>query len=172
MPRLGVVCSAAGGVEAVRCALVEPLLAAGWAVGVTATPTAYRWLTDLGEVARIEAATGLPCRVESRLPREDRPHPDPDCVAVVPATLNTVAKLALGVADNQALTQACEALGSGVPMVVVPRVNAANAGHPAFAGHLATLRRAGVALVGSPDGPLPWDEVRAAIRAAGGAQPG
>ena len=166
MPRVGVVCCAAGGVEAVRCELVEPLLAEGWAVGVTATPTAYRWLADLGEVARLEAATGLVCRAGSRLPHEDRPHPDPDCWAVVPASANTVAKLALGIADNQATTQVCEGLGNGLPVVVVPRVDAGLRQHPAFAGHLETLRTAGAVLVGNGDSPVPWGDVLAAVRAA------
>jgi hypothetical protein len=171
-PALGLVCCGAEGVGSVRAELVEPFLADGWTVGVTATPTAYRWLADLGEIDRIQRATGLPVRHESRLPREESPHPAFDCFAVAPASANTVAKLALGIADNQALTQVCEALGGRVPPVVVfPRVNAAHAGHPAWGAHLATLRRAGVVLVpgtpgSAPGRALPWDAVRAAVRAA------
>ncbi|WP_432535769.1 flavoprotein [Kineococcus arenarius] len=54
----------------------------------------------------------------SRLPRQQRPHPDPDpdpdpdCWVVAPATAGTVAKLALGIADNQAVTPVCEAIGA------------------------------------------------------------
>lgn len=44
---------------------------------------------------------------------------------------NTTAKLASGNGDNQALSVLCEGLGT-------PRVNAANARHPAWAGHLRT----------------------------------
>jgi phosphopantothenoylcysteine synthetase/decarboxylase len=174
-PVLGLVCSAAGGVESIRAELVEPLVAEGWTVAVTATPTAYRWLTDLGEVALIERATGLPVRHEPRLPREDSPHPEVDCYAVVPATANTVAKLALGIADNQAVTQVCEALGAPTTAVVVfPRVNAAHAGHPAWRDHLSSLRRAGACLVGAEDAPppstsdefIPWAAIRSAIHAA------
>jgi hypothetical protein len=161
-PALGVVCCGAGAVEAIRRELVEPFVAAGWSVGVTATPTAYRWLTAAGEVDEIERLTGLPLRWEARLPGEDRPHPDPDCFCVAPATANTVAKLALGIADNQAVTQVCEALGGGVPVVIAPQVNAAHAGHPAWAGHLGTLRAAGVTLVPAP----PWEAVRAAVSRA------
>jgi hypothetical protein len=167
-PVLGLVCSGGGGALSIRAELVEPFLAEGWTVGVTATPTAYRWLTDAGEVDPIEKTTGLPLRHEPRLPREDSPHPTPDCYAVVPATANTIAKLALGIADNQALTQVCEALGGRTPPVVIsPRANAAHARHPAFEGHLATLRRAGATLVWDPaEGPPPWQAIRAAIRAA------
>ena len=173
---LGLSCSAAGGVEGVRAGLVEPLVAAGWTVTVTATPTAAAWLADAGEDRRIAEVTGYPLRSAARLPRQPRPHPDPDCWAVAPATANTVAKLALGIADNQALTPVCEALGGEVPVVVFPCVNAWHAGHPAWAGHLAALRSAGVHLVGEdvwplrrpgePGADLPWNAVRRAVEAA------
>lgn len=124
----------------------------------------------------------MPVRHTPRLPGETSPHPPVDCYAVAPASTNTVAKLALGLADNQALTTACEAIGGqAVPVVVFPRVNAAHARHPAWAGHLAALRSAGVHLVygddvwplhepreAPPDRPLPWSAVLdAAERAVG-----
>ena len=176
LPVLGVVGSAADGVESLRAGLVEPALAAGWRVAVTLTPTAASWLAATGELGRIEAVTGLPARYGPRLPSEPRPHPEVDCYAVVPATANTVAKLALGLADNQALTPVCEALGlPEVPVVVFPRVNAAHVRHPAWSGHLATLRAAGVTILDDadlwplyeprdePDRPLPWAAILAAV---------
>lgn len=87
-------------------------------------------------------------------------------------------KLALGIADNQAVTQVCEALGvPATPVVVFPRVNAAHASHPAWGGQLTGLRRAGVCVVdgqdlsrqpppSAPDEFVPWAAIRAAIRAA------
>jgi phosphopantothenoylcysteine synthetase/decarboxylase len=72
-----------------------------------------------------------------------------------PATANSVAKLALGIADSQALTAAGEALGSRRPMVLRPQADAAQRGHPAFAGHLAVLRGAGV-LVSDEPPEQPW----------------
>jgi hypothetical protein len=156
-PVLGVVASAADGLERLGESLVGPALARGWRVAVTLTPTAAHWLHDTGRIGLLEAATGLPVRWQPRLPRQPRPHPDADCFVVVPATANTVAKLALGLADNQALTVLCEALGAAVPLVVCPKVNAAHAGHPAWAGHVAVLRRAGVRLVyGRADADPPW----------------
>lgn len=63
-----------------------------------------------------------------------------------------VAKLALGLADNQALSTVCEALGGGiVPIVVFPRINAWHAGQPAWAGHIEALRKAGVELIYGDD---------------------
>ncbi|MEV0008436.1 flavoprotein [Streptomyces sp. NPDC047973] len=71
---------------------------------------------------------------------------------VAPASANYVAKLATGIADNQALTQVSEALGTiGVPVVLFPRINAAHARHPAWDGHIEALRGAGVELVYGAD---------------------
>jgi hypothetical protein len=176
---LGLVCCSAGGVEVVRRELIEPMIANGWAVAVTATPTAADWLKECGELGEIEAVTGYPLRYEPRLPGEDSPHPPVDCYAVVPATANTVAKLALAIADNQALTQVCEAIGAGRPPVVVfPRINAAHAAHPAWEQHVAALTKAGVHLVygddvwplhqprSAPGRQLPWRSIRGAIEQA------
>jgi hypothetical protein len=178
-PALGLVCCSAGGVEQVREQLVEPFLANGWTVAVTATPAAARWLDAMGETAKIENLTGLPMRSEPRMPWEESPHPSVDCYAVVPATANTVAKLALGIADNQALTSVCEAIGARQPPVVVfPRINAAHAAQPAWQDHVDALTAAGVHLVygddvwplhtprSAPGRQLPWHEIRDAIQAA------
>lgn len=150
---LGVVGTATDGVEQLRSGLVEPAIALGWQVAVTLTPTAGRWLRAAdGELDRLESLTGLPVRDAPRLPAEPCPHPVADCYVVAPASANYVAKLATGIADNQALTQVSEALGTvGVPVVVFPRINAAHARHPAWEGHIEALRRAGVELVHGPD---------------------
>ncbi|WBB58483.1 flavoprotein [Streptomyces sp. WMMC500] len=149
---LGVVATGAGGVESLRIGLVEPALERGWQVAITLTPTAGEWLRNAGEVGKLETLTGLPVRDTPRLPGEARPHPPVDCYVVAPASANTVAKLAFGMADNQALTQVNEAIGTlGLPVVVFPRVNAAHARHPAWQGHLEALRRAGVQLVYGDD---------------------
>ena len=149
---LGVVGSAAGGVEMLRARLVEPAMERGWQVAVTLTPTAGQWLRMSGEVEQLEKLTGLPVRDVPRLPGEARPHPPVDCYVVAPASANMVAKLATGLMDNQALTQVGEAIGTlGLPVVVFPRVNAAHARHPAWQSHIDTLRAGGVHIIDSPD---------------------
>nr|WP_177241864.1 flavoprotein [Saccharopolyspora antimicrobica] len=168
---LGVIGCGAGGVEGLRGELVEPAIDRGWQVAVTLTPTAGEWLRAIGEVERISQVTGLPCRVEARLPGEGRPHPDIDCYVACPATANTVVKLALGIADNQALTTLGEAIGTPeVPVVVFPKINATQVRHPAWQSHVDTLRAAGVHLLlddqfaahgprsGNAPG-IPWSEV-------------
>ena len=145
-PVVGVVGCAAGGVEQLRPKLVEPLTDRGCTVAVTLTPDAHRWLRQDGEVEELEKLTGLPVRADPRLPNEKSPHPKIDVFVAAPASANSVAKLALGIADNQALTVLCESIGT-TPMVVFPRINAAHARQPAWDGHLTLLRSAGVRLV-------------------------
>ncbi len=180
-PTLGLVASASGGVERIRAELVEPLLADGWQVAVTLTPMAGVWLRESGEADAIAEITGYPVRVESRLPTEKSGHPQVSCYAVVPASANTVAKLAVGIADNQALTTVCEALGTHeLPVIIFPRVNAAHARQPAWESHIESLRRAGVELVygddvwplheprSAPGRDLPWEIIRQRIKAVSG----
>ncbi|MFD4694570.1 flavoprotein [Streptomyces sp. NPDC058463] len=179
---LAVVGTAADGVEQLCTGLVGPAIALGWQVAVTLTPNAGRWLRANGELDRLEALTGLPVRDAPRLPTEPRPHPVADCYVVAPASANYVAKLATGIADNQALTQVGEALGTvDVPVVVFPRINAAHARHPAWEQHIETLRKAGVQLVyganvwpldeprrGPADRELPWATILGAAHRAPG----
>ncbi|MFC8236203.1 flavoprotein [Streptomyces sp. NPDC057284] len=66
----------------------------------------------IGELHRLKQLTGLPVRDTPRLPTEPRPHPVADCYVVAPASANYIAKLAMDITDNQALTQVSEALGT------------------------------------------------------------
>lgn len=161
-PVVALVVSGAGGVEEVRDSFVHPALLRGWVVPITATPTAGRWLADQHGTAPLEQLTGLPVRIEARSPGEASPHPRADCVVVAPASANTVAKLALGIADNQALTLAGEAVGDPTtPVVVFPRINAAHARHPMWRTNVATLAAAGVHVIQGDD-VWPLHEPRAA----------
>ncbi|MBV8539070.1 MAG: flavoprotein [Pseudonocardiales bacterium] len=175
---LGLVGSGSGGVDQLLARLIRPAQDAGWTVVVTLTPTAGRWLRESGMLAEIEEASGFPVRVDPRSPTERSPHPLVDCYLVAPASANTVAKLALGIADNQALTQLNEAMGiPDLPVVVFPRVNAVHARHPSWNSHIETLRRAGVHLVygddvwplheprSAPGRELPWSAVLDVVNA-------
>ncbi|MGC7103105.1 flavoprotein [Amycolatopsis lurida] len=171
---LGLVGSGAGGVTELLPRLIRPAQEADWTVTVTLTPTAGQWLTESGGLAEIEEATGYPVRIGPRSPTTS-PHPAPDCYLVAPASANMVAKLALGIADNQALTQVNEAIGThDLPVVVFPRINAAHARHPSWDMHITALRRAGVRLVygddvwplheprSAPGRDLPWSAMLSA----------
>jgi len=179
MPVLGLIGCAAGGLEDVLPKFIEPMQERGWQVAVTLTPNAATWLDATGESDKIAQVTGYPVRSKPRLPGEESPHPKVDCYAVVPATSNTVGKLALGLADNQALTHVCEAIGLGtIPIVVFPRINAAHARQPSWASHIDALQRAGVYLImgedvwplheprSAPGKELPWTAIIDAIVSA------
>jgi hypothetical protein len=155
---LGLVASSGGGVEArLRVEVAEPAVRRGWRLAITLTPTAARWLDAAGELDRLRGLTELPVRSVSRLPGESKPYPMPDAFLFVPATANSLAKLAVGIADNQALTALGEAVGApGVPVVVRPQADANQRRHPAFAGHLETLRAAGVRIADGPSD-APWE---------------
>ena len=135
--------TSAGGVETLRVGLVQPLIDDGHQVAITLTPTAAVWLDHLGERQRLEDLTGLAVRSTPRLPDEPKPHPKSDVLVGAPMTANSVAKLALGIADNQALTVLCECVAT-VPMIIFPRVNAALARQPAWND---PLNRVGVELI-------------------------
>lgn len=175
MSTIGVVACGAGGVETLRTGLIQPLLHDGHTVAVTLTPTAASWLEACDELDNLQRLTGLPVRSQPRLPGGESPHPRVDVFIAAPMTANSVAKLALGLADNQALTVLCENIAT-TPMVVFPRINAAHARQPAWARHITDLRAAGLDLIYGDDvwplaeprqaGPreLPWTAVLAAAK--------
>lgn len=74
-----------------------------------------------------------------------------DAILIAPATANTIAKLALGLADNFLLTTCLAARGA---IVVAPAMEGSMWAHPATQGHIATLRGRGVRVVGPETGYL------------------
>jgi 2-polyprenyl-6-methoxyphenol hydroxylase-like FAD-dependent oxidoreductase len=156
---LGLIAGSCGGLD-VRFAaeLVKPAAERGWRPAITLTPTAMRWLESTGALAEVAAATDQPVRSLSRLPGEPRPHPDPEVFLFAPASANSVAKLALGIADNQALTVLGDVLGApGITIVVAYQIQDTRVHHPAWQRHLATLAGAGVTLHRLDIG-RPWTE--------------
>ncbi|GAA4526631.1 flavoprotein [Amycolatopsis samaneae] len=148
MRNLGLIAGSCGGLDTRFAAeLAKPAAAMGWRLAITLTPTAARWLTHTGGLAELAPCTDLPVRSVSRLPGETRPHPDPEVFLFAPASANSVAKLALGIADNQALTVLGDVLGApGVTIVVAYQIQDTRAHHPAWRRHLDTLAEAGVIL--------------------------
>lgn len=112
----------------------------GWDVGVVATPQGLGFI----DAKAIEAQTGYPIRSAWRRPGDPRPLPDPDAIAVAPATFNTINKWAAGISDTLALGILCEAHGLRVPTAALPCVNAAQAAHPAYRQSLTRLREMNV----------------------------
>ena len=74
-----------------------------------------------------------------------------DLVIVAPATANTLARMAAGLADNLLGTTL---LATAAPVVVAPAMHTEMWLHPATQHNIATLRERGVHVVGPADGPL------------------
>lgn len=91
-------------------------------------------------------------------PDGSRVSPPADALIVAPATYNTINKLALGIADTYPLSSVAEAIGRGVPTVIVPAVNTALAARHPFQRAIASLRDEGVRVLFGPSDnwePLP-----------------
>jgi phosphopantothenoylcysteine decarboxylase/phosphopantothenate--cysteine ligase len=155
-----------GGISAYKAVEVARLaIKAGHSVRVVMTPAA----TNFVGRATFEGISGAPVLVDEFEPDPARgafpgdPAPDhapishlelvrrADAYAIVPASANTIAKLAAGMADNL-LTSA--ALASTAPLLVAPAMNDRMYEHPATQANLQTLGRRGVTIVPPGTGAL------------------
>ena len=117
-----------------------------WQVQLIATPSGLPFLNSQA----LEAKTGRPIRSEYRKPGEPRSGEKADAFIVAPATYNTVSKLAAGISDTYALGVLSEAIGSGLPVVVLPFVNTALANRRPYQRSLIELRQEGVVVIVEP----------------------
>jgi phosphopantothenoylcysteine synthetase/decarboxylase len=115
---------------------------------VIATPAAL----DFVDIKDLEARTGHPVRSEYTKPGtgRERSLPHADAIVVAPATYNTINKWAVGISDTFALGILAEAPGLGIPVAVLPFVNAALAANPSFHTSAETLRCLGVRVLLGP----------------------
>ena len=127
--------------------LVEQAQQRDWDVRLIATPAAVEFL----DVSALKPRSGISSAASTGVPTTAaRSLPDADAIIVAPATYNTINKWAQGISDNYALCLLAEAIGLGIPVVVLPFVNAALAAHPAYRRSIAELRDAGVSVVLGP----------------------
>ncbi|MFJ8015061.1 flavoprotein [Streptomyces sp. NPDC096339] len=124
----------------------------GWDPYVILSPVGRRFL-DLNEV---DEYSGRAARWDLD-PHDARELPHAHMVAVAPASFNTITKLAAGIADTLALTVINEAVGGGVPVLVVPWTNPKLGAHPAYVRAMSGLREWGVQfLPADQTSPFPW----------------
>ncbi|WP_432041034.1 flavoprotein [Streptomyces chartreusis] len=117
----------------------------GWDVCLILTESAHTWVTEEpGGVDALRELTGHPVRHAYKLPSQSDVLPDADALLAAPVGLNSLTKWADGHADTLALGLLTEGLGLGLPIVALPYINAAQAGHPALPRAVSTLRKAGV----------------------------
>jgi phosphopantothenoylcysteine decarboxylase/phosphopantothenate--cysteine ligase len=149
-----------GGIAAYRaCELVRLLMRRGLTVQVAVTRSALRFVGET-TFAGLSRRPVLHDRLEAGGPIY--PHLDAARVAravcVAPCSANTLARLALGLADS-VLLESC--LASTAPLVVAPAMNVRMWEHPATQAHAATLRARGATLVGPEHGELAEGETGA-----------
>jgi phosphopantothenoylcysteine synthetase/decarboxylase len=140
----------------------------GWDVCVIVTPDGTKFL-DMAPLAEL---TGHPVRVEYKQPDEPDALPPADAFVVAPATFNTFNKMANGSSDTLALGLLNEAIGMGLPIVVVPWPNIDLSRHPAFDRSVDLLREWGVTVLldrsrlprATPEPAVfPWEDLRAEL---------
>src|ERR671919_2538263 len=155
-----------GGIAAYKALELARLATkAGHGVRVVMTPRATRFVG----AASFEGIVGAPVLVDEferdpargAYPGDPAPDHDPishlelvrraDVYCVAPASANTIAKLAQGLADNL-LTSA--ALACTAPLVVAPAMNDRMYDHPATRENVETLRRRDVRIVAPGRGRL------------------
>jgi phosphopantothenoylcysteine decarboxylase/phosphopantothenate--cysteine ligase len=135
-------------------ALTSELVKAGYAVRVILTSGGEQFVTRL----TFEALTGNPVSTEiwDEQPGSSRMgHLDlarwADVLVVAPASANTIARLALGLADD--LLGATSLAFTG-PVIVAPAMETAMHQHPATQEHLLTLRERDAVIIGPESGRL------------------
>jgi hypothetical protein len=125
-----------GASTAVRCpGILRGLLELGFATVIAVpTPNASRIIAP-GDLA---AVTGVRV-VESYFDAAIRPRPPRGVVLFAPCSFNSLNKLALGIADNLALSVVAEAIGRGTPVIVGPSLNQPLLDHQAARASFRTL---------------------------------
>lgn len=96
------------------------------------------------------SVTCRPVRTGYKAPDDPDVLPPADVLVVAPAPFNTVNKITNGISDTRAVGLVCEALGYGVPVVLVPWMNRGLVGHGAYRRSLDQLRVEGSRLVLTP----------------------
>ncbi|HSL17586.1 MAG TPA: bifunctional phosphopantothenoylcysteine decarboxylase/phosphopantothenate--cysteine ligase CoaBC [Methylomirabilota bacterium] len=148
-----------GGIAAYKCLdLIRRLRERGVAVRCILTEAASHFVTPLSVAAlsEQEVASDLFSPSDEARMGHIRLARETDLVVVAPATANTLAKMAAGIADDLASTAL---LATDRPVLVAPAMNTVMWQAPATQANLATLVRRGVHVVGPGAGDLACGEV-------------
>lgn len=143
-----------GSIAAYKAAMLCRLLkTAGVEVKVVMTPTAKEFITPL----TMATLSKNPIAVEFYNPENGDWHSHismgewADCFVIAPATANTIAKMAHGIADNLLLTTY---LSARCRTIVAPAMDCDMFAHVTTQQNIATLKEHGVVIVDSPAGEL------------------
>jgi phosphopantothenoylcysteine decarboxylase len=143
-----------GSIAAYKAAdLASQLVKGGVDVTCVMTADAQQFITPLTlqVLSKNPVVTGLYDEKESWRPGHIALADAADLLVVAPATANTMAQLALGLAPD-ALTAI--ALATRAPLLIAPAMNGKMWMHPATQGHAETLRARGAEIIGPDEGML------------------
>jgi phosphopantothenoylcysteine synthetase/decarboxylase len=135
--------------------LASQLTRLGHAVHVILTADAQRFVTALPfqTLSRRPVVTDLYDEEDGWKPRHIALADEADLLLIAPATAHTIARLALGLADD-ALTCVALALNERARVLVAPAMNGRMWLHPATQAQVATLKARGVEFLGPAEGLL------------------
>lgn len=147
-----IVLGVTGGIAAYKSAIVARLLMkAGHDVRIVPTESALKMVGE----STFAALTGRPVHTTVWDDAEGVEHvrvgAEADLIVIAPATANTIAKLAAGIADNL-LT--ATALVATCPIMIAPAMHTQMWNHPATQANVATLRERGVRVLEPAEGRL------------------
>ena len=159
-----IVIGVTGGIACYKvCTVVSRLAQAGAEVSVVMTRAATRFVTPL----TFQTLSGRPVYTSQwqAIENHDSQHiglaREADLMLIAPATANTIAKLAAGIADNLVLTVAMalpRTPAPGTPVLLAPSMNAQMWEHPVTQRNLQTVRDVlGYQLIGPDEG---WQACR------------
>lgn len=143
-----IVLAVTGSIAAVRTVeLARELIRRGAEVHAVMTPAAQRIIHP----DALEYATGHPVIVELTGEVEHVRFcgygGDADLLLIAPCTANTIGKIAGGIDDTTVTTFATTAIGSGVPVMIVPAMHEAMYDHPQVQDNIGRLGEMGVEFV-------------------------
>jgi phosphopantothenoylcysteine synthetase/decarboxylase len=135
--------------------LASLLVKGGFSVHVVMTADARRFVTPLPfkTLSRHPVVTDLYDEEEGWKPAHIQLADEADLLLIAPATANTMAKLALGLADD-ALSCIALALNPKAKVLFAPALNGKMWLHPATQENVATLKRRGARFIGPEKGLL------------------
>ena len=151
-----IVLGVTGSIAAYKAADLTSLLTkAGCEVHVIMTADALRFITPLPfkTLSRQPVITDLYDEEEGWRPTHIKLADEADLLLIAPATANTIAKLALGLADD-ALSCVALALNTQAKLLVAPAMNGKMWLHPATQQNAETLKARGVEFIGPEKGLL------------------
>lgn len=151
-----VVLGVTGSIAAYKAAeLTSQLTRQGCDVRVVLTGDALKFITALPfkTLSRHPVITDLYDEEEGWKPTHIRLADEADLLLIAPATANTIAKLALGIADD-ALSCIALALNPRARLLIAPAMNGKMWLHPATQQNAATLKGRGAEFIGPEEGLL------------------